>query len=111
MSDYVAIIARFERVFSRDQIFYGFFDDLCDRPETFMHNVFEFLGVEPGNVSSLLAREPINVAAAGKKPSPEFERALAAFFLPSVQKLCQRFDGPPHAWQTRYEAILKSQSC
>jgi hypothetical protein len=110
MSDYVAIIERFERVFPRDQIFYGFFDDLCDRPEIFMRNMFDFLGVKPGDVSRLLARRPINVAAGGKKPSLGFERALAAFFLPSVQKLCQRFYGPPHVWQTRYEAILKSQS-
>jgi hypothetical protein len=97
-------------VFPRDQIFYGFFDDLSDRPEMFMRNVFRFLGVDPGDVSSLLAREPINVAAGGRKPSPAFERALAAFFLPSVQKLCQRFDGAPQAWQKRYEAILKLQS-
>jgi sulfotransferase family protein len=110
MSDYVAIIERFERVFPHDQIFYGFFDDLCDRPEIFMRTVFEFLGVKSGDVSSLLAREPINVAAAGRKPSPKFERALAASFLPSVKKLCQRFDGAPHQWQARYEAILNSQS-
>ena len=110
MSDYVDIVERFERIFPREQILYGFFDDLCDRPETFMRNVLEFLGVEPGDVKSLLPREPVNVAAGGMKPSPGFERAFAAFFLPSVRQLCERFDGAPQAWQKRYEAILNPQS-
>jgi hypothetical protein len=108
MSDYPEIIERFERIFPRNQILYGFFEDLSDRPDMFVRNVCEFLGVEPGSIDSLLPRKPINVAAAGRKPSREFERVFAALFLPSVRKLCERFDGAPQAWQKRYEAILNS---
>jgi hypothetical protein len=52
----------------------------------------------------------VNVAAAGRKPPPEFSQALAADFLPWVNKLCQRFAGPPHRWRAGYEALLSGRA-
>jgi hypothetical protein len=63
-----------------------------------------FLGVEVGNLDRLALPAPLNAAAAGRRPPAAFELALAAPLLPSVQKLCDRFDGPPHDWQARYRA-------
>ena len=105
-SSYLDSIERFERVFRRDQIFYGFFEHLAADPTTFVTGLLEFLGVEPGDVGRLLPDAPVNVAAAGRNPPPEFSRALAAAFLPGVEKLCERFDGPPHQWRARYQALL-----
>jgi hypothetical protein len=105
-SNYIDNIERFEQVFSRDQIFYGFFEQLSENPTAFVTGVLKFLGVECGDVVPLLPRAPVNVAAAGRKPPPEFSRAVAAACLPWVEKLCQRFDGPPHRWRAEYQALL-----
>jgi hypothetical protein len=105
-SSYLNSIERLERVFQPAQIFYGFFDELCDDPNSLMTRLLMFLGVAPGDVGRLLPAGPVNAAAAGTQPPPEFERALAARFLPCVNTLCERFDGPPHIWRARYKAIL-----
>lgn len=107
---YSDIIESLERVFERDQIFYMFFEDLLERPEVLVTNVLRFLGAEPGDVAPLLPSGPVNAGAAGRKPPLEFERALAASFLPDVCKLGERFEGPPHAWRARYDALLDGRA-
>lgn len=109
-SIYIDAIQRLERVFPRDQIFYGFFEQLTADPPGFATNVLRFLGVEPGDVTRLLPRAPVNVAAAGRMPPPEFARALAAAYLPWVEELCQRFEGPPQLWRARYKALLDERT-
>jgi len=106
-SSYLDNIERLERVFPREQIFYGFFEQLSEDPTTFVADVLAFLGVERGDVARLLPLAPVNVAAAGRKPPPEFSRTVAAACLPWVEKLCRRFDGPPHRWRVQYEALLR----
>jgi hypothetical protein len=105
-SNYFECIERLEGVFPRDQIFYGFFEQLSKAPAELVGNILEFIGVEPGDVKHLLPSAPVNVAAAGRKPPPEFSLALAADYLPWVNKLCQRFDGSPRRWCAGYEALL-----
>jgi hypothetical protein len=105
-SSYLDSIERFERVFRREQIFYGFFERLSEDPTAFVTDVLQFLGVEPGDVTPLLPRAPVNVAAAGRKPPPAFSHALAASCLPWVEKLCERFEGPPQIWRAQYQALL-----
>jgi hypothetical protein len=109
-SSYLDCIERLERVFPRQQIFYGFFEQLTEAPAELISNVLEFLCVEPGgDVRRLLPRAPVNVAAGGRKPPPEFSLALANDCLPWVKKLCRRFDGPPHRWRTDYEALISGR--
>ena len=105
-SIYDKCIDKLERVFGADQIFYGFFEELCDDPKPFVTRLLTFLGVDAGDVNHLSLPAPLNTAAAGRRPPPAFERALAASLLPSVQELCDRFDGPPHKWRSRYRALL-----
>jgi hypothetical protein len=104
-SAYADTIRRLESVFSKSQIHYCFFEDLRDRPESLTASLFTFLGVDPA-ASTLEFPRAVNVAA-GTKPIPlEFSRTLAGDYLSSVRELCQRFEGPPHCWRTRYEKLL-----
>ena len=105
-SSYLQSIERFERVFRREQIFYGFFERLTEDQTAFVTEILRFLGVEHGEVTPLLPPAPVNVAAAGRKPPPAFSRALATCCLPWVEKLCERFEGPPQVWRAQYEALL-----
>ncbi len=108
-TSYVENIERIERVFDREQIFYGFFDDLTRAPNAFVDKLLAFLGVQAGDIAQMLPRGPVNAAAAGRSPPPEFSRALVTDFLQWVEKLCARFDGPPHEWRTRYRSLLQTE--
>jgi len=105
-SGYAETIKRLERIFPKDQIYYCFFEDLRDRPESLTSALFTFLGVEPGPSVPIELPRAVNVAA-GAKPIPsEFSREMARDYLPAVGDLCQRFDGPPQQWRARYERLL-----
>jgi len=108
-SNYIDCIECLERVFPRDQIFYCFFEQLTQSPVEFVTHVLGFLGVQPGDVKRLLPGAPVNAAAAGRTPPPAFVRALADDYLPWVDKLCSRFDGPPRRWRAEYEAVLSRE--
>jgi len=109
-SSYVETINRLERVFSKDQVFYGFFDEMVSQPTTFVGRLLSFLGAETGNVERILPASPIGSAASGRRPPIEFERALAAQFLDDVRVLSDKFDGPPRIWRGRYESLLKEDA-
>jgi hypothetical protein len=105
-SAYAKTIQTLEAVFRPSQLHYCFFDDLRDRPERLVTEIVSFLGATPGEVRSYLPAEAVN-SAAGTKPVPiEFQREMAKDYLPMVIELCRRFDGPPHKWRARYEALL-----
>jgi hypothetical protein len=105
-SNYLETIRQVEAVFSNEQFYCGFFDDLRDRPEQFVDRLVSFLGVQPttGWVRSL---PPAVNSTSGNSPMPpEFAREMAKAYLPVVRDLGQRFDGPPQNWQARYERLL-----
>ena len=106
-SSYVSTIEKLQRVFPETQIFYGFFDDIVSEPRTFINRVLTFLDCDPCDVARLLPSDPVGSAAGGRRPPAEYERALAKTFLADVRQLCERFDGPPHGWLARYEALLQ----
>lgn len=102
-SAYADTIERLESLFDASRIHTCFFEDLRDRPAALTADLLRFLGVDP---IALELPRAVNVAA-GSKPVPlEFARALARDHLPMVERLCRRFEGPPHAWRSRYERLL-----
>jgi hypothetical protein len=109
-SAYADTINRLEVVFPASQIHYCFFEDLRDTPDALTADVLSFLGVEPEPAVAIKLPQAVNVAA-GSKPVPlEFSREMARDYLPMVADLCQRFEGPPHRWRTRYERLLNGGS-
>ena len=105
-SAYIDTIRRVESIFPPEQLHCCFFDDLAQRPASFVSDILSFLGVTPDDPSALLPANAVNVAARGKTMPVEFKRELARDLLPSVIEMCKRFDGPPHKWRDQYEALL-----
>lgn len=105
-SSYMDTIRRLERIFPAAQLHCCFFDDLCERPASLVARMLEFLGVDPGKVSDMSLRQAVNSAAAGKPIPSAFERDMARKYLPVVEELCDRFEGPPHKWRARYQRLL-----
>lgn len=107
-SRYMNTINLIEQYFRPDQLFYGFFDDVKARPAGLVADVLRFLGLEPGDVESLLPKRALNSATGSSKPPADYERELAAIHLPWLRQMCERFPGPPEAWRDRYEALVQS---
>jgi len=102
-SAYADALDRLESVFPANRIHTCFFEELRDRPEALTAALLRFLGVEP---IALALPPAVNVAAGSKGVPLEFARALASDYLPMVERLCRRFEGPPQAWRARYAALL-----
>jgi hypothetical protein len=105
-SAYLDTIGRLERVFPRAQLHFAFFDDLRDEPRAFTKSLLSFLGADPTRAHELTLPAPVNTAAGLSPLPPELARTLAREYLPMVRALCDRFDGAPHRWRARYEALL-----
>jgi hypothetical protein len=109
-SSYMDTIRRLEKIFPALQLQYCFFDELRDRPSKLAAAILAFLGVDPAKVSDMVLPDAVNAAAAGKAIPSGFERTMARECLPMVQELCRRFEGAPHVWRARYEALLNSSN-
>jgi len=107
-SSYLETIRRLERLFPASQLHYCFFDDLRDRPKELAAGIFAFLGVDATKVSEMNLPGAVNAAAAGTTIPTHFELTMAREYLPMVRELCARFEGAPHVWRARYEALLNS---
>jgi hypothetical protein len=105
-SNYLDTIIKLDKVFTPNQIFYGFFDDIKGRPVELVTEILRFLTVEPGDVQKLLPQHAVNSAAGSKRPPPDYERTMAAAHLPWLREMCERFPGAPRLWRDRYEALL-----
>jgi hypothetical protein len=105
-SMYLDTITRVESIFSPQQLYCGFFDDLRDRPDQFVSQVLSFLNVDFGKAWAPILPKAVNTTGRSKPMPAEFARSLAEQYLPAVKELCQRFEGPPHQWRARYDALL-----
>lgn len=109
-STYVDTIRRVETIFSPDQLHCGFFDDLRDRPEVFVADVLEFLGIETDRAWAAMMPRAANASGQGAPMPIEFARSMAERYLPAVEELCKRFEGPPVKWRARYYTLLNGAS-
>jgi Sulfotransferase family len=105
-SAYADTIQRLEAIFPKSQIRYCFFEDLRDRPEALTAELLAFLGVDPKPAVPIHLPQAVNVAAGSKAAPLAFATEMARDYLPMVERLCQRFQGPPQAWRTRYRQLL-----
>jgi hypothetical protein len=109
-SAYTETIKRLEAIFPSRQLYFSFFDDLRDQPDSFTARLLSFLGVNPGVVKRQWLPQAVNSAVPGKPVPLEFQREMAKVYTPMIGKLCERFEGPPHHWRLRYEALVSSRS-
>lgn len=109
-SAYFDTIERLEAVFSQQQLYFCFFDDLCNRPGRFAADLLKFLGADVSSLANIQFPPAVNVASDQKPPPGEIARALAAEYSPMVRRLGDRFGGAPLTWLKRYEALLDAES-
>jgi hypothetical protein len=109
-SDYLSTIATWERHIPRERIFYGFFDEIRERPRDLLLRLFDFLGVESSE--SRLAGDverPRNARRnSGVAMTPGIEAALSGLHAGRLEALAERFGSYPGKWRDRARRVLDS---
>ena len=106
-SSYLANVERWERIFSPEQIFIGFHDQIRETPRKMLSDVYGFLSVDnaPSVTRNIIARK-INTQRYSGIPK-HFEQSLARILQPEIQALDARFNNQYTArWRKRAEACL-----
>ena len=98
-SDYMGCINRWLSVFSRDQIYIGFYENMVKNPRKMLGEVFAFLGVtEEVNWQGFRSHEKINVGLEARIPSQ-----LKAFLVSIFR---EKSDNLSHFLNARFQASV-----
>ena len=87
----------------------GYFEDIVESPQSFLNEVFKFLGARPIVLDTRKVDKAVNSSRPERIP-PELELYLAEKFLPKIKILNQMVGGRTIAWQKKAETILLKQS-
>jgi hypothetical protein len=106
--DYLGTIERWTEHFPESQLFVGFYDEICERPEQLLLNIYSFLGVSASPAAIPKAvRTAVNVGA--QEPIPwQLHRHLATMYASSLRQLADRYGGYADRWLQRCNAVLDS---
>lgn len=108
MSCYLDAIERWESVFPKEQLAFGFYEEISDDPAGLVDRLCTHIGAGPHPAldADALARR-VNDTRRYATPIPErFERVLAERLAKPTERLAARFGGPTVAWLARIEAAL-----
>ena len=110
-SDHLQALDNWQGVFSADQFFITFFEDIVKEPEELLLRIYRFLGVTPSKeYISPNVRKKVNPAGIYKTPIPErFQIHLAKQQIGQLRKLSSRFGGPAIEWLKKAELILEGE--
>jgi len=97
-SDYLLHLSKWEKVFPKDNIFIGFYDEICECPEDLLLRIFGFLGIEK------LKNQIFPVAHRNVNKGPEYDLPddirvmLVLRSFDNLKRLHERFGGYATKW-------------
>ncbi len=108
MSTYVDHLERWESIYPREQLCFGFTEELVERPAGLLDRVCRFIGAPPGTlVRRPESLRPVNHTRGWKVDiPPRIERYLAERLVEPTRALEQRFGGYTSRWLERMERVL-----
>ena len=109
-SSYLETLRRLDRL-PRDRFRIYFFDQIRDSPVELLEDLCEFLQLEPRPemVRSNVERKVAARDMGGRRMPESVERFLAARWLPMLETLERRFDGPVRHWRERASRVLEGR--
>jgi len=106
MTDYMAIINRVEKIFPKQNIFYGFLDEIKFCPYDFLTKLYNFLDVQVPELS-LDVEVPVNdTKAYSANPPAKIHAMLCDTYLPMTKDMEKRFGEIPRGWRIKMESSL-----
>jgi hypothetical protein len=103
-TNYLRNIRRWGSVFSPDQIFISFLEDLSQHNVRLMSSVFEFLEVIPMSERKVI-RKRVHKGSANRIPT-EFAIKIAQLYMDEIKQLNEVFGGYSDAWLESAEKLI-----
>ncbi len=98
-SDYLKTIRIWAEVFSKDQLFIGFYDDIVSEPELLLSKILNFIGAasDGATVQQILEVDRVNVSPEIEIPA-EFSSYLHEKYDDEVRLVAKQLGGPAECW-------------
>lgn len=106
LTDYVEIIEKWEAVFPKTQIFYGFMDEIEQEPQKFMKRLYSFLAINDRDHKLEDFKIVNDTTAYSKKIPTDVNQYLAKKYLPMNEVLSRKFSPYPQKWYERMQKII-----
>jgi hypothetical protein len=104
--DYIGAIRRWRRVFPADQMFIGFYDDICSDPLRLINQILRFLEVDEFSQPPPRMLKKINSTAKLDRP-PNVDAMLRSAYADQIEELAKEIDLPA-SWSQRAGAVPSS---
>lgn len=106
-SDFRTTITKWEKYFPKEQIFYGYFDEIKENPQGLLKHICNFLEVnnDKSIVENIISK-PINSMPGSKVSMPkEIREELTNLYIDQLKWLAQRFPESKYPQQWLNEAL------
>lgn len=101
--DYLSILENWSSVFSKENLFIGFYDEVSHEKEEFIAKICKFLEIKNSYVDkSNILNKKVNVSIKIEMPK-EIENYLIEKYLDDIRYLSDLFGGYPSEWLKKYE--------
>jgi len=106
-SDYLLHLSKWEKIFPKDNIFIGFYDEICECPKDLLLRIFEFLGIEKSeNQIFPVAHRNVNKGPEYALPN-DIRIMIAQRSYDNLKRLHERFGGYATKWLEEETEFLK----
>jgi hypothetical protein len=106
-SDYLTILERYNKYFSDEYIFIGFFEEIKICPHDLLSRICKFIGVQPLSESEVTKESPNSRSSLLGKIQPEILRFLVDVHGPTIEEMSIRFGSYAEQW---YRELLEYRS-
>lgn len=97
--NYMDIIERFTKYWSREQLFLGFYEQIKEDPEGLLQDVLNFLGARKVDLNSLAAKEVINKRTPSYEMPDEIRERLREYYRLHIDRMVEEFGEKAECWK------------
>ena len=105
-SDYAAVLERWEKYFSKEQLLVRFYDEITEEPANLLANIYQHL-----ELSAITATDEDKLK---KRVNPSFDKSmpekfrdeLCSYYLPMLEQLAGQRGGYFERWQKQYKEFI-----
>ena len=97
--DYTTVIDNWLSIYPQEQLWVGFLDDIWDKPEQFLRNVFTHIGVTSDISLNDFPYNSVIYPGPGIPIPDRFADYLTDLYSKKIEALCQRFGDKIARWR------------
>lgn len=106
LTDYNRIIENWSAVFPKEQLFYGYMDEIIYKPEDFIKRLFTFLGISESPAEDMIFKSVNDTSAHSTTMPEDVSRLLSQRYQEEMKTLFEKTSSPyVENWVRKMEAL------